>query len=214
MSEITVVVADDHPVFRKGLVDVLRGAGGVRVVGEAGDGETALQLIERTRPQVALLDLDLPRRSGLDVAQAVREQALPVHIAFLTMHAEGDLLRRALELGARAYLLKESAASDVLACLELVAVGRSYVSPSLSEHLVPRGAATRRAATGLEGLSPAERRVLGLIAQGLSSKEIAGRLEITPKTVENHRSHICTKLGLRGTNALLRFALEHRSQIP
>jgi DNA-binding NarL/FixJ family response regulator len=214
VAEITVVVAEDHPLFRKGLVDVLRGEAGVRVVAEAGDGEAALTAIRSRKPTLAILDVDMPKRTGLEVGALVRTELPEVAIVFLTMHAEGDLLRQAMALGAMGYVLKESAASDIVACVNLVASGRRYVSAALSDHLVPRAPARRTPGPpALDALTATEREVLRQIAQGKSTQEIARALTSSTKTVENHRSNICGKLKIHGTNALLRYALEHRDQI-
>lgn len=211
---ITIVVAEDHPLFRKGLTDTLNADASFRIVGEAADGESALELLRRHRPRVALLDLEMPRRSGLAVAQAIREEGLGAAVVMLTMYKDGAMLRRALDIGAKGYVLKDSAVTDIVACLHMVASGRAYISPSLSTELLERQESVDAAdVVGWSRLSPAERRVLRFIAQGMTSPEIAKRLEISARTVENHRLHICAKLGLRGPQALLRFALEHKTQL-
>jgi DNA-binding NarL/FixJ family response regulator len=209
---VTVVIAEDHPLFRKGLTDVLAGAPDFRIVGEAGDGESALALVRRHRPRIALLDIDMPKASGLAVAEAIRREALGAEVVILTMYKDAALFRRALDVGARGYVLKDSAVTDIVACLHMVASGRAYISPALSSELLERRAdipVVELAA--LAGLTAAERRILRLIAQGHTSVAVAGTLGISPKTVENHRLHICSKLGLHGPQALLRFALEHKA---
>lgn len=211
-APVSVLIADDHPVFRKGLTDVLASADSFRVVAEAADGEAALRLIDEHRPRIAVVDLEMPKMSGLAVAEAVRRQALDTVIVILTMHSGAALFRRALELDVKGYVLKESAATDILACLRLVVEGQSYVSPALSQHLVerrPRTPVPELAAVA--ALTPAERRVLTLIARNHTTAEIARQLGVTPKTVEHHRSHICRTLGLEGPQALLRFSLEHKT---
>lgn len=209
---ITVVIAEDHPVFRKGLTDVLAATAAFRVVGEADNGEVALELVRRHHPRVALLDIEMPRASGLAVAEAVRRESPDTAVVMLTMYKDAGMFRRALDVGARGYVLKDSAVTDIVACLHMVASGRAYISPALSSELLERQAGmpvTELAA--LQDLTPAERRVLRLIAQGLTSAAIAESLGVSPKTIENHRLHICGKLGLRGPQALLRFALEHKA---
>lgn len=215
MSEvqpITLVIAEDHPLFRRGLTDALTGDPTFRVVGEAADGEVALELVRRLRPQVVLLDVDMPRLTGLAVADAVRREALGALVVMLTMYKDAAMLHRALDAGAKGYVLKDSAVDDIVACLHMVVSGRAYISPALSSDLLDRQASPASGEmAAVARLSPAEQRVLRFIAQGLTSAEIATRLEISVKTVENHRLHICGKLGLRGPQALLRFALERKA---
>jgi DNA-binding NarL/FixJ family response regulator len=206
---ITVVIAEDHPLFRKGLVDALAGDSGFSIVGEAADGVQALELLRRHRPRIALLDVDMPKLSGLAVAGAARDEQLGTAVVMLTMFKDAAMLRRALDIGARGYVLKDSAATDIVACLNLVAAGKAYISPALSSELLERDAEDANAE--LTNLTPAERRVLRLIAQGLTSAAIGKELGISAKTVENHRLHICDKLGLHGPQALLRFAIERKA---
>lgn len=210
---VSVVVADDHPLFRRGLVDALSGDPGFDVVAEAADGESALALIRRHRPGIALLDIHMPGVTGLGVAEAIRAEGLDVAVVILTMYGDAGMLERALDLGARGYVLKDSAVTEIVACLHTVSTGRDYISPALSTELLERRAGSR--AGGLEArlseLTPAERKVLRLIAGGLTTTEIAERLGNSPRTIENHRSHICAKLDLNGPQALLRFALERKA---
>ena len=212
---LTAVIADDHPLFRKGMADALRADASVQIVGEAGDGEAALALIERHRPRVAVLDVSMPKLSGLEVARQVQQRGLPVGVILLTMHDERGILDRAVEWGVSGYVLKDSASAELVACVHFVAEGRVYISPGLSHHLVRSRARTALGPTDevLSGLTVAERRVLVLIAQRNTTPQIAAGLGVRPKTVDNHRSNICRKLGLTGSNALLRFALEHRHQL-
>lgn len=211
---LTVVIADDHPLFRQGLADVLRGDSAVQVVGEAGDGETAMAQIERLRPRVAVLDVAMPKLDGLEVARRVQESGLPVGLILLTMHDEPEILERAIACGVSGYVLKDSAAADLLACIHYVAEGRVYISPGLSRHLVRRGGGGAsfppRAGERLDHLTPVERRVLGLIAKRNTTGQIAAELGIRPKTVDNHRANICKKLGVTGSNALVWYAMEYR----
>jgi DNA-binding NarL/FixJ family response regulator len=221
MSEdLTVLIADDHPLFRKGVADLLKAEGDIRIVAEAGDGETALALLERHKPAIAIMDLDMPKMNGLKVAEAAQTRGIPTKLILLTGYAEPDLLKRALELGVLGYVLKENAVGDIVACVRLVAEGRSYISPTASHLLRPllldrqqTTAAAASVSAELASLSKAELEVLRRVAKSLTTKEIASELGISPKTVENHRSHICHKLGLTGTNALVRFALERRAAL-
>lgn len=211
---ITVVFADDHPLFRHGLSEILDPEPAFRVVGSAGDGDTALALVRQHRPTIALLDIDMPGRSGLEVAAIIREEELGSEVVILTMHRDPAMFRRALDLGARGYLLKDSAVLEIVACLHMVATGRAYISPGLSSELLDRRADLARPEfAALADLTPAERPVLRLIAAGFTSAEIADSLGNSIKTIDNHRSHICQKLGLSGPQALLRFALENKARL-
>jgi DNA-binding NarL/FixJ family response regulator len=209
-----VVVADDHPLFRRGLVDLLSGDGAAQVVGEAADGDQALALVAAHRPRFVILDVDMPRRNGLEVAAQLRTAHPSVSVILLTMHKSRATLEGALDAGVRGYVLKENAAADLVACLNLVAEGGTYVSPGVAHHLVARRAEKEPedpVRQALNTLTPTEREVLRLIAGGRSTREIAAALGATAKTVEHHRSHICVKVGITGINALVRFAVEHRA---
>lgn len=215
-DEIRVVIADDHPVLRQGLWRVIERDAGLRVVAETGDGDAALALISELKPQIALLDIDMPGLNGLALCCEVVRRRLPVEIVFLTIHGEEDLFHAAMDAGAKGYLLKESAATEIVKALRTVAAGRHYVTPSLSGFLVRRARQAQdlgEQRPSMSTLTPTERRVLGLISRHKSSKEIAADLFIHYRTVENHRTNICYKLGLHGHNALLKFALQHRSEL-
>jgi DNA-binding NarL/FixJ family response regulator len=214
--EIRVVIADDHPLLRRGLLQVIESDPRLKVVAEAGDGETALAQIEELNPHIAVLDVDMPGLNGLGVAREVEKRKLPVKIIFLTIHSEEDLFHAAMDSGASGYLLKDSASAEIVTALRAVAERQEYVTPSLSAYLIRRCRQLQALAErqpGLRDLTPTERRILSMVARQRSSKEIADELFIHYRTVENHRTHICQKLGLHGNNALLRFALEHRSEL-
>jgi DNA-binding NarL/FixJ family response regulator len=212
---IQVLVADDHPLFRKGLVEVLADDPSFHLVAEAATGGDALALVRRLRPRIAVLDIQMPDADGLEVAAAIRDEALDVAVVILTMHRDAGTFRRALDLGVRGYVLKDSAVNEIVACLHMVAAGRSYISPALSDELLDRRATRQEDAleAALSLLTPAERRVLTLIARGLTTAGIARELGNSPRTIENHRSHICRKLDLSGPQALLRFALERKARL-
>jgi DNA-binding NarL/FixJ family response regulator len=210
-----VLVADDHPLFRKGLTDVLAGEPSFQVVAEATTGSDALTLIRRLQPRIAVLDIQMPGPDGLEVAGRVSDEGLEVDIVILTMHRDRQTFERALDLGVRGYVLKDSAVNEIVACLHMIAVGRAYISPGLSTELLDRRAARDAddLETALSLLTPAERRVLTLIARGLTTAAIAEELGNSPRTIENHRSHICRKLDLSGPQALLRYAIERKTRL-
>ena len=215
-NEIRIVIADDHPIFRAGLKQTIESAPRFKVVGDAPDGQTALRLIEELRPEVIVLDINMPLLDGLEVVNEIRQRRLPGEIVFLTMHSEEAMFNKALALGVKGYVLKDSATTDIVNCLNAVITGQSYTSPTLTAYLFKR-AARRTDATqqlpGLADLTPTERAVLRLIAEYKTSKEIADELHIHYRTVENYRSSICTKLNLRGSHALIKFALQHQAEL-
>ena len=215
-DEIQIIIADDHPIVRRGLVQVIEAEPNLKVLAEAGDGVEALRQICDLRPAVAILDIDMPGMGGFEVGREVRKNSLPVAVIFLTIHSEEDMFNEAMDIGALGYVLKESAVSDIVAAIRTVARGQHYITPSISGFLVNRGrrsASLEKKNPSLNDLTPAERRILKLIAEDRSSKEIAELLFISHRTVENHRTNICQKLGLSGSHALLRFALKHRSEL-
>ena len=214
-QEIRILIADDHPIVRKGLRLSVEEDSGLKVVGEAADGQTALDLIRKLRPQIAVLDIDMPKLDGLAVAREIARQKLDTRIIFLTFHADEDLFRNAMELGSKGYILKDSASQEIVAGVRAVASGRPYISSVITEKLLhpPKAAAPQDGITA--NLTPTERRIMRLIADGKTSKEIGAELSIHYRTVENHRTNICRKLNLEGegANALLRFALQNRGSL-
>lgn len=213
-DEPTIVVADDHPVFREGLRRVIERENAGRIIGEASDGATALRLVREHKPSIALLDIAMPEQNGLAVAREIRRLRLKVAVVFLTMYKEEDMFDEAMDLGAKGYVLKENAVSDIISCLRAVAQDQYFISPAISHLLIRRAQRAQGLAqqkSGLESLTPSERRILHLISRGMTSKAIAVELFISPKTVENHRLNITAKLDLHGNNALLKFALENRA---
>jgi len=214
--EIRVVIADDHPVVRRGLRQAIEADPRLKVVAETGDGEAALAQIQELKPAIAVVDVDMPRLDGFGVAREIRKKRLPVDIVFLTIHGEEDLFHAAMDLGSKGYLLKDSALTEIVTALHAVAEGNYYVTPSLTAHLLQRRSRAQAFASEqprLSDLTPTERRILNMVAEGKSSKSIAEELFIHYRTVENHRTNICQKLGLQGHNALFRFALQHKLEL-
>lgn len=216
IDTITTLIADDHPIFREGLRKIIEREPGFKVVAEADTGSRALELISQQSPRIAVLDVVMPELNGLGVAREVQRRRLPTAVVFLTMFKEEDMFNEAMDLGAYGYVLKENAVSDLLNCLRAVARGEYFISPAISHLLLRRAERARGLAErspGLADLTPSERRILGFVSQGKTSKEIAAALFISPKTVENHRVNITAKLGLHGNNALLKFALENKPRL-
>ena len=215
-KQINVLIADDHPIFRSGLRLIIEGDALLKVVGEAEDGESALACIRALQPDVAVLDIDMPPPNGLAVARQVLEEGLPVETIFLTMHNEEELLNAALDAGVKGFIVKDGAANELNACIKAVAAGRSFIGPTLSGHLLKRRNKPDPPAAQssvIKDLTAAERHVLLLISESMTSKEIAEKMFISVRTVEHHRSNICAKLNLTGKNALLSFALTNKSQL-
>jgi DNA-binding NarL/FixJ family response regulator len=215
-NPVTVLIADDHPIFRKGLCEVLSEDATIKVVAEVGDGLAALEKLRELKPAAAVLDLDMPRMNGLQVAKKVFELKLPVAVVILTMHKEELLFNEAMNAGVPGFLLKENAANDLLNCIHAVAKGQPFISPALSSFLLNRKTGSEKLLEQkpeLERLTASERRILKMIAEDMTSKEIADRLGLSPHTVENHRAKICERLNLRGSHSLLKFAYDNKSRL-
>ena len=217
MSEpITVLIADDHPVFRRGLREVFDEDKRFQVVAEAADGAEALRLAQQFKPAVAVLDIRMPRLNGLQVVREAGSLKPPVGFVMLTNHADEELFDQAMDLGVLGYVLKENAVIDVLAAVENVANGRMFLSQSIAEMLVGRRTRARQMAeehSGLKSLSPMEKRILRLIASDKTSKEIAEQLRVSIRTVDTHRQNISQKLNIKGSHSLLKFAFDHRLEL-
>jgi DNA-binding NarL/FixJ family response regulator len=211
-----VMIVDDHPLFRQGLKQAVEGDSRFAVVGEADNGQKALQLILQLHPDVAVLDVNLPGLNGLEVAAALRAQKSKVSLVILTMLKDEQAFNRALNLGIHGYVLKENITDEILNCIAAVSRNEAYVSPSMSEFLLRRRGRADTLAShkpGLDDLTVAEKRILKRVAAGKTTKEIAAELFISPRTVESHRANICEKLELTGANRLLQFALENRDAL-
>lgn len=212
---IDVLLADDHPVVRRGLKATIEEDDGMRVVAQAADGNDALQQIIALRPAVAILDIDMPGMNGLAVAREVTAQNIDTRIIFMTFHADEDLMRAAMDAGGKGYLLKGSETEEVCAAIHAVAAGRTYIGSTMAAVLLKQKTDTAGNGKQLDitALTPSEKKILRLIADGLSSKEIGDELSIHYRTVENHRTNMCRKLNIEGANALARFALQHRAAL-
>ena len=165
-NEIRILIADDHPIFRKGLLQVIEADARLKVVAEADDGATAFEQIRVLKPDIAVLDIHMPSMSGFDLARAVREKGIAVEVVFLTMHKAEDMFNAAMDLGVKGYVLKESAVTDIVASIKSVAGGQPYISPQLSSFLLnrsSRAAALHQTMPRLDDLTPTERRVLKML---------------------------------------------------
>jgi DNA-binding NarL/FixJ family response regulator len=184
----------------------------LQVIAEADDGESALGHIIQFQPDVVVLDINMPPPDGLAIARELHSRRSAVRTIVMTMHKDENLVNAALDAGVKGFVVKDAAADEIIGCIRAVAAGQSYLSPTLSDHLLNRRS---RAAQGsaFENLTTSEQRILQLIAESKSNKEIAAELFISIRTVEHHRSNICAKVGLTGKNALLTFALTHKSDL-
>ena len=208
MSPIRVVLADDHNLVRAGVRKILESHTGYDVVGEVGDGAAALALLEsRDDVDVLVLDLTMPGMDGFEVLERAKGIRPDTRVLVLSMHAGSEHVARAVREGADGYLLKDSAVQELVAAIDAVMAGRSYYSPTVQEqlsHLVRAGSALARP---LDQLTDRERDILKLVARGFSTKEIASRLDISPRTVDTHRANLMRKLGLKSVALLTQFAL-------
>jgi DNA-binding NarL/FixJ family response regulator len=207
-QSVRVLLVDDHPLVRAGIRRVLESRAGLTIVGEAPNGLEALRLIEESRPDVVVLDLAMPEMDGLELLERLRDRSDSLRILVLTMHAQREYIRRALQAGADGYLLKESAVQELLVAVESVLGGKPYYSPAVAAELA------RAAADPPGGKAPArprltgrEREVLSGIARGLSTKEIAAELDISGRTVETHRANLMRKLELKSIALLTQYAM-------
>lgn len=215
-TEINILIVDDHPIFRRGLRQVIESDARLKVSGEAENGISALSLIEELKPDVVVADVNMPQMGGLELARKIKEKNFQIALVFLTMHKDEAMFNAAMDAGVNGYVLKDTAITDINDCIKAVAAGRHYITPALSDYLFNRSgknAAFTTQTDGLDALTKTERRILKLIADDKTSKEIGELLFIHPRTVDNHRTNICRKLDLRGSNALLRFALKHQSEL-
>jgi DNA-binding NarL/FixJ family response regulator len=211
-EEATVLVVDDHPIFRRGLCEIIQEKSHFKIVGEASDGNEALEQLDCFKPGIAILDIDMPNLNGLRTMRAIQGLSFQVKVIVLTMYREEKIFNAAMDLGAKAYVLKENASSDVITALEKVNRGETFFSSVMLKAEERRSDRIRDLLTNkpqIESLTPAERRILKLIAEDLTTKDIADRLKLSPRTVENHRYHICQKLNLYGAHSLLKFAFDN-----
>jgi len=208
---INIVLADDQQVVRKGLKALRSAEADLSVVGEAGDGLETVQLVERLKPDILVLDLMMSGINGLEVTRQLNKKGVKTGIVILSMHNNEAYVLEALRSGAKAYILKDSPPDELTRAIREVSSGRRYLSSPLTERAI--AAYTQKAEVKLidpyEQLTTREREILQLAAQGCTNSEIASRLYISPRTVETHRTNLMRKLGLHNHTQLIQFAIQH-----
>jgi DNA-binding NarL/FixJ family response regulator len=208
MTEIRVALVDDHPVVLAGIAALLQSAPDICVVGSAATGADALALIEEHAPDLAVIDISLPDMSGVSLAQTILAKHPEIRIITLTVHESRAYVQSLLLAGVKGYVLKRAAADDLIRAVRAVAAGGVYLDPSVAEQALPTGAADRASSrAGSEELSPREEAVLKFTAQGFSNKEIAGRLEISVKSVETYKARAALKFDLRSRADIVRYGV-------
>jgi DNA-binding NarL/FixJ family response regulator len=210
MNSIRVLLADDHKLIRAGLRLVVDQQPDLSVVGEADDGRQAVELAKSLKPNVVVMDIGMPNLNGIEAARQIREIRPDAAIVMLSMHADEGYVLRALGAGARAYLVKDSATTDLVQAIHAVAEGKSFFSPAVSKVLLEdyvRKLRRSGAEDSYDLLSPREREILQLVAEGKSNKEIASLLNLSVYTVETHRAKIMQKLNLKGVPELILYAV-------
>jgi DNA-binding NarL/FixJ family response regulator len=214
VSAIRVVIADDHELFRSGLRMLLESMPGVEVVAEAADGHEVLRVVERLRPRVVLMDIAMPGLNGLEAAARIAKEHPATRVVVVSMHGSEQYAIRALRAGAAGYLLKDASRAELELALTSVARGDIYLSPAMSRHVIAdyrqrldETAEAEPAPDPLTRLTPRQREVLQLVAEGHSTKEIATRLKLGVRTIETHRAQLMERLGIHDVPGLVRFAI-------
>lgn len=206
-----IVIVEDYTILREGLRALISSHSDFEVVGEAQDGQEAIRCIEKSSPDLVLMDLSMPRMNGLDAIHEVKRRVPDMKILALTVHKAEEYILAALEAGADGYVLKDANHRELMMAIETVLSGKSYLSPGISEKVIEgylQGKKTVKPSSSWETLTPRERQVLKLIAEGYKNKEIADYLCVSVKTVEKHRANLMQKLDLHNASALTAFAME------
>lgn len=214
MNKVKILLADDHPIVRHGMKSVLASLESTEVIAEAKDGEEALRYIQELRPDIAIVDLSMPGIGGLDILKQLKNVNLGVKVIINTGFKDESLLKTALKLGAKGFILKENSLTEIGNCIAKVLAGGRYISDELTElMLTANEQETPNLLAGLSSLTLSEKKILKYVALGKSTKEIAAELVLSYRTIENHRNNICKKMGLTGGNALLKFALDNKEKL-
>ena len=207
----TILIVDDHPLVREGLISILKSAAGYEVVGQAGNARNAIRMVKNLKPDLVLLDLALPDKSGIELSREIRNISPPTRILIVSMHSKVEYIVKAFQAGATGYMVKESATEKLLQGIDRVVNGEYFMDGSVSHRVVEKLMQTpekemKITDAAYETLTPREQEITVLLAEGYSAKETAAKLFISPKTVENHRTSIMNKLGIHSTLELVRYA--------
>lgn len=215
-QKIKIIIADDHPLFRMGVKSLLLANENIDLLAEAENGEIAISLLNIHNPDIVILDIDMPKMNGSQVAEFIKSKDLDIKIIFLTSHSNIQTFNRAIELNVKGFLFKESALDELNECIEYVNNDKTYISPScekfLEENKDQLESLTKFQET-IKNLTPTELKILKYISKHYTTKSIAETLHNSYKTIENHRFNICQKLNIKGTNNLLSFALDNKKFI-
>ena len=206
---ISVLLADDHAVVRDGLRALLEAQADIEVVGDAANGREVLRLAQQLHPDVVVMDIAMPELNGVEATQQMHDAYPSTQVLILSMHSTTEHIFRALQAGARGYLLKDSAGAEVADAVRVVHAGRRYLSQKIAATVIDDYIAERHRASPLESLSSRERQILQLVAEGKSSAEIAAILFLSPKTVDTYRSRLMHKLDIGDLPSLVKFAIQH-----
>jgi DNA-binding NarL/FixJ family response regulator len=207
MKRIRILLADDHGVVRQGFKMILSAEADMEIVGEAGNGREAVELAERLKPDIVVMDVAMPELNGIEATRRLAESAPHARVLALSMHKDSVYVRETLRAGARGYLLKDSGANDLVAAVRAVASGEGYLSPAVSNAVLDDY--RRHVTNAIDLLTSREREVLQMLAEGKTNKEIAATLNLSVYTVDAHRGHIMEKLNLHSINELVRFAVRN-----
>jgi DNA-binding NarL/FixJ family response regulator len=213
MQKKTLLIADDHPIFRQGMKQILQSIEWLKVVGEAESGESALSQIKYLKPDIVMLDIAMPGMDGLKVLEKASGLEHKFATIVVTSYDDAAYLERSFDLGAKAYVLKDAATNDLLECIDTVARGGMFISPSLGSHELKLPGIEGASTELLKVLTRKELEVLSLVADFKTSKQIARELDASYRTVQNHRAHICRKVDLHGPHQLMNFARRYKDAV-
>ena len=206
-----ILICDDHTLFVEGIKAMLRNESSLEIVGEARDGRQAVDLVKELKPDLLLMDVSMPDMNGFDATQRVHELDPNIKVLILTMHDEEELVARCLEAGAAGYIIKDAPASQLLYAIEMVTKGERYLSPVVLKQVVAGYVKNSNVPqTSYDRLSPREREVLKLLAEGLSVKEIATRLNLSVKTVDVHKTNLMKKIDVHDRTELIKYAIRQK----